>query len=341
MTTRNIHHEQSPAGRRPAQDDVRPTVPISKSWPKNLFARAKSAIRYRLSLPRLVYKSFETWQRFGYHITPNHYSQPIPDTRRLAPSLWAQLSDLPGLEMREQQQIEMLRAFMLRYRAEYATLPLNPEGLAHRYYFRNGSFESVDAEILYCMIRHFRPKHLIEIGLGWSTLLSAEAIARNADEGNPCELISIDPSPSEDLHQKVCGAAKLIQKPVEVVPLHVFGALRENDILFIDSSHVVRIGGDVLYELLQVVPRLRKGVLIQLHDIFLPAEYPREWVLQQKLFYSEQYLLQAFLAFNRTYDVVWGGSYMHLRHPDLLEAAFPSYQPGKCRPGSLWMQKVA
>ena len=117
--------------------------------------------------------------------------------------------------------------------------------------------------------------------------------------------------------------------------------LARNDILFIDSSHVVRIGGDVLYELLEILPQLAVGVVVHLHDIFMPAEYPKNWVLKNKRFWSEQYLLQAFLAFNKDFEVLWGSSYMHLMHPEMLEAAFPSYRRDRWWPASFWIRRVA
>jgi hypothetical protein len=89
---------------------------------------------------------------------------------------------------------------------------------------------------------------------------------------------------------------------------------------------VLKVGSDVKYEFTEILPRLNSGVLIHIHDIFLPAEYPREWILKKHLFYNEQYLLQAFLAFNSAFDILWGGSYMHLKHPDKLEDAFGSYR---------------
>jgi hypothetical protein len=101
--------------------------------------------------------------------------------------------------------------------------------------------------------------------------------------------------------------------------------LKENDILFIDPSHVLKIGNDVQYEYLEILPRLNKGVIVHVHDIFIPCNYPKKWVLEKHRFWNEQYLFQAFLAFNNAFEVLWGGSYMHLRHPDKLEEAFNSY----------------
>jgi len=132
----------------------------------------------------------------------------------------------------------------------------------------------------------------------------------------------------------------LIPKKVQDIPLSEFKKLSENDILFIDSSHVLKIGSDVQYLYLEVLPRLNKGVIVHAHDIFLPAEYPKEWVLKNYIFWNEQYLLQAFLAFNNSFEVLWAGSYMHLRHPDKLEEAFSSYKRDKIWPSSFWIRKI-
>jgi hypothetical protein len=110
----------------------------------------------------------------------------------------------------------------------------------------------------------------------------------------------------------------------------------------LDSSHVVRIGGDVQHEFLEILPKLNPGVVVHIHDIFLPAEYPRKLIAKQHRFFSEQYLLQAFLAFNREFEVLWASSFMHLTHPDLLEQAFNSYKGRRELrwPGSFWMRRA-
>ena len=126
------------------------------------------------------------------------------------------------------------------------------------------------------------------------------------------------------------------------MPLSRFEALGENDILFIDSTHALRIGGDVQHEYLEILPRLRPGVLVHAHDVFLPAEYPREWIHESRFFWTEQYLLQAFLAFNERFAVLWGSHFMYMRHEQALARAFRP--PGTTLPmtgGSFWMRRIA
>jgi len=126
---------------------------------------------------------------------------------------------------------------------------------------------------------------------------------------------------------------------VQTVPVAQFKQLEANDVLFIDSSHVVKIGSDVNYLFLEVLPRLRPGVIVHIHDIFLPNEYPRAWVLEQCRFWTEQYLLQAFLSFNSDFEIVFANSYMGRRHADMMKATFPNspWWGG----GSFWMRRRA
>jgi predicted O-methyltransferase YrrM len=282
---------------------------------------------------------FSLWESLGFHITPNHFYQPIPDTRTLKDELWLRQSELVGVDMNEQKQIQLLNQF-LGFREEYDAFPKNKASKPYQYYINNPHFGAVDAEILYCIIRHFKPKKIIEIGSGYSTFLAAQAILKNEEEnGNKTELIAIEPYPNEVLKSGFTGLSKLIVTKIEEIDLSEFNELKENDILFIDSSHVLKIGNDVQYEYLEILPRLNKGVIIHIHDIFLPSEYPKKWVLEMHRFWNEQSLLQAFLAFNSAFEVLWAGSYMHLRHPEKLEKAFSSYNRTVVGPGSLWIRK--
>jgi hypothetical protein len=102
----------------------------------------------------------------------------------------------------------------------------------------------------------------------------------------------------------------------------------------------VKAGSDVQYEFLEILPRLNPGVLVHVHDIFLPAEYPRDWLFRKQRFWNEQYLLQAFLSFNCAFEVLWAGGYMHLRHSQVLRRAFNSYNTSAASPGSFWLRKI-
>ncbi|QSQ15429.1 class I SAM-dependent methyltransferase [Myxococcus landrumensis] len=309
---------------------------------KALLARGLVKGGQRLGLlddPRM----FEVFERTGYHVTPNHFYQPIPDTRELPDSLWSARSEMVGVDLREAQQLALLERFAAKYGDEYGALPRGPEGVApHEFHLDNSAFGTVDAEVLYCLVRELKPRRLFEIGSGWSTRLSARACRANEAEGSPaCELVAFEPYPSEVLREGFPGLTRLEPRKAQDIPLSEMERLEENDILFIDSSHVLKVGSDVQVEFLELLPRLKKGVVVHLHDIFLPAEYPKNWVLEHRRFWTEQYLLHAFLSFNDSFEVLWGSSFMHLTHPERLRQVFASYR-GAPRdwPGSFWIRRV-
>jgi len=183
-----------------------------------------------------------------------------------------------------------------------------------------------------------RPERVIEIGSGFSTLCAATAVRKNLDDGFSTELIAIEPFPAEILRAGVPGVSQLITSKVQDVSLAFFSTLKAGDILFIDTTHVVKMGGDVNYIYLDILPRFPVGVYVHIHDIALPMEYPRRWI-NAGHFWTEQYLLQAFLAFNNAFEVVWAGSYLHFYHSDLLKK-FCSVYDGTDWPGSFWIRRV-
>ena len=299
-----------------------------------------------LILPVKIMKDkrfFHIWEKKGYHVTPVHFYEPIPDSRTLSNDIWLKQSQLVGIDVNEQRQINLLGEFSSKFKDEYDRFPSHKTPVPYQYYIKNGQFESVDGEILYCMIRYFQPRRILEIGSGYSTYLSAQAILKNKEENNDydCELVAIEPHPNEILKAGFAGLSRLLPVKVQDVTLAEFEKLKENDILFIDSSHVLKIGSDVQYEYLEILPRLNKGVIVHVHDILLPAEYSKEWVLKYHRFWTEQYLLQAFLIFNDHFEVLWAGNYMHLKHPDKLQTAFGSYKPDEEKGRkSFWLRKI-
>jgi SAM-dependent methyltransferase len=283
---------------------------------------------------------FPLWESHGFHVTPVHFYSPIPEVGALGEEPWRTPSALPGLEMNEAAQLAFLETVCPRFRAEYEAFPAGPTGVPHEFHLGQMMFRAVDAEVLHCMVRHHRPRRILEVGSGYSTYVTAAAVRRNAEEGRDGELIAVEPHPSPVLRAGVPGLARLVGQPVERADPALFSALADGDVLFIDSSHVVRIDSDVRFLVLEVLPRLRPGVLVHVHDVFLPFEYPRDWVVAEHRFWTEQYLLQAFLAFNRAFEVLWASSWMHHRHPDRLRAAFSHYDPAAVWPGSFWIRRV-
>jgi hypothetical protein len=215
----------------------------------------------------------------------------------------------------------------------YTALPQGPEETAGGFYLRNTWFESVDAEILYSVVRRFRPQRIIEVGSGFSSRLIRKAIG---DGGLSTKLTCIDPTPTTTVRD--C-ADEHIASPVEKLKASTLAAqLGEHDILFIDSSHKVEQGTDVPFLFLEVLPRLRRNVLVHVHDIFFPLDYS-ESILDQGWGWNEQYLVHAFLAYNRAFDLLWPAAYMWAGHQQEILEHIP-VPPGMNPPSSLWLRKV-
>ncbi|HTY19382.1 MAG TPA: class I SAM-dependent methyltransferase [Myxococcota bacterium] len=283
-------------------------------------------------------RHFNEWQRNGFSLLPNHYYSPVPDVHGLGDALGRRTS-LPGVDLRTEAQLELLRKVCPLYAGEYAAFPDGPTGVPGQFHFANGAFERVDAEMLHLMVRHHRPARMIEVGSGYSTLVSAAACERNARDGHPCRFVAIEPQPNDLFLRPIAGLQELLRATLQEVGTAPFEELGEGDILFIDSSHVLKTGSDVQLLYLEVLPRLRPGVVVHVHDVFLPGEYPADWIRNEHVFWNEQYLLQAFLAFNSAFEVLLAASFLHLEHPDVLVEVFPGYSPRKHRPGSFWMQR--
>jgi Methyltransferase domain len=270
---------------------------------------------------------FLDWERHGFHVTPVHFYEPIPDTQSLPETLWSQPSELVGIDMNDSMQLDLLRNHFPKFRDEYNNLSVEPPPGQKR------PFRGVDALVAYCVIRHFQPELIAEVGSGWSSLVLGQVAAKNKNSA----LICIDPFPRDILRKGFPGLRSLIKKKIQDIDLEFFSQLGSGSVLFIDSSHTVKIGGDVNYLFLEVLPRLNPGVIVHVHDIFLPFEYRRDWVLDEFRFWTEQYLLQAFLTFNSEFEVLLSNSYLNHYHQQELKAAFPGLS--SWAGGSFWMRR--
>jgi hypothetical protein len=269
-------------------------------------------------------KIFRSLQRMGVNVTPNHFYWPIPNLEELEKQEWPIFTVPSHCHFRLECQLELAREFSQRYGAECR---FDSGPVVNSYHYGNGYFESCDAEVAYCMVRHWKPRHIIEIGSGYSSRIMLAVLQANKDkDGAIGGLISIDPH-AEDPGRDVLGnLVTVIAKPVQQVEARLFAGLQAGDILFIDSSHVVGVGSDVARVYLQILPTLPPGVLVHVHDIFLPYDYPRDAVSRNMWFWSEQYLLQAFLSFNTEFEVIWSASAIQCEHADLLESYFPRWK---------------
>lgn len=176
---------------------------------------------------------------------------------------------------------------------------------------------------------------MIEVGSGFSSLLSADVNHRFL--GDAMDFTCIEPYPRDFLKKPIPGLSRVLQNKVESLPLDLFGELDDGDILFIDSSHCSKTGSDVNYLYFQVLPRLRPGVLIHIHDIFFPYDYPKQWSIDENRSWNEQYVLQAMLVHSYAFRVVFGSAYAHYVFPNkVMDVANGKLLGG----GSFWMRKA-
>jgi hypothetical protein len=219
--------------------------------------------------------------------------------------------------------------------AEFAPVehPAGPE-----YARGTESYPLLDATLLYAVVRRLRPRRVIELGSGASTLITAQALAANAADGSPAELEVYDPYPGV-VSDGLRGFTRLHRTRAQDVPLDAFAQLGDGDVLFVDTTHTVKLGSDVNFIVLEVLPRLAAGVTVHFHDIFLPYEYPRRWLEDYALYWSEQYLLQAFLSLNRDYEVLLATAALVRDRPSELRALLPAgVEPAAG--ASFWIRRV-
>ncbi|WP_435156857.1 class I SAM-dependent methyltransferase [Haladaptatus sp. DFWS20] len=267
------------------------------------------------------------WQSLGFHIIPNHYYYPVPDTDDLREKQpWDDDYPTEGIELREEEQLKLLDDFK-QYFSECS-------------FSGTEMFPHADGAVLYAMVRKFKPDKIIEVGSGVSTRLSLIASTQNKKQtGDTTEIIAIEPYPDESLRElnRTRENLTLIETKAEELDAENYLQLKEGDFLFIDSSHTLNIGNDVAHLYLRILPQLPKGVYVHCHDIFFPSEYPKEWILDSHRFWTEQYLLQTFLMFNDSFDVVWSGHHMYDEYRDKFEKALPKAE--RCG-GSFWIKRV-
>ena len=261
----------------------------------------------------------------GVSVTPSHFYFPVPRLKSFQGKDWKACRPCAGLDLRLGEQINRMRDEFLPLRHEWE-FPERPSDENHQFHFNNGYFERIDAEVAYSLVRQRKPRRIIEVGSGNSTMLLAAALEKNVAEGYAGEMVSIEPHPAPYLKNGQKPFSQLIESPVQRVPVDFFRRLRANDILFIDSSHVVSMDSDVLCECLGILPELAPGVLVHFHDVFTPLDYPEKFVMTNLCFWGEQYLLEAFLAFNSAFRVIWSGSAMQEFHPDVLRDVFPGWE---------------
>jgi hypothetical protein len=306
--------------------------------------------RIRKFTKELSLKVFQQLDRFGIHVLPKHYYSPIPDHAWLIKNkrLWARRSDMAGVDWDLQEQTAWLKSTCQPYMDEVRGLTDFNHAVESAF---GPGYGPIESQVLHCFIRTFAPRRIIEVGSGVSTFCMVRALERNAAENRPAtEVFCIEPYPSPVLER--FPAVTLQKKLLQEVDLTYFDRLESGDMLFIDSSHAVKTGSDVTCLYLDVIPRLKPGVFIHIHDIYLPYSYPRN-TLHDLWNWQETVVLLALLKGNAHLKTLCCLSALHYDKREELSRILPDYQPqvdageGFCEleptghfPASIWLQTV-
>ncbi len=266
----------------------------------------------------------------------DHYYQPMINPVKYLKKPLRDDRELKGIDFNVEEQLNILSRF--NYNKELLEFPISKEKEIE-FYYNNDSYCSGDAEYLYNIIRYFKPKRIIEIGSGNSTLMVKNAIANNILENSKytCNHICIEPYEQPWLEKL---DVELIREKIENLDKSLFLKLELNDILFIDSSHIIRPQGDVLFEYLELLPILKSGVLVHVHDIFTPKDYLEDWVYKEHYLWNEQYLLEAFLNFNKEFKIIGALNFLAHNYRNEFAEKCPVFakQPGR-EPGAFWLKR--
>src|SRR6266496_602235 len=289
-------------------------------------------------------RNSDIWLKRGFLPMNIHFYSPVPDIPDLeARQIWERKSELSGINFHPEKQVQFLHQLGQEYGNE-CSWPLHPAGKETEFYLKNNSFSYGCASALHTIIRHFKPQHFIEIGSGHSSKVISHALEKNKQEDpsyNP-KYIIIDPYPGEMI-SKLPMVSERIKDKVECVDPKIFESLGNQDIVFVDSSHTVKTGGDVNFVILDVLPRLKSGVLVHFQDINLPYEYPKVYFTnpQFRMFWTEAYLLQAFLACNSQFEILLAMNYLQTDHMDEFRKAFAPFklEENWANSGSFWIRR--
>ncbi len=270
---------------------------------------------------------------------PGHYYSPLPslgDVQRHEAEIFAPPPpELAGIDLNTEGQLHLFD----RLTAHYPSLPFTPQQSADcRYYYENGTYSYADAIVFFCMIRHLHPKRIVEVGSGFSSAVMLDTNERFFDNAIQCTCI--DPFPARLralLKNNDAAHVAIVDQRVQDVDPSLFAMLEANDILFIDSTHVAKVGSDVNHIFSRILPALRSGVHIHFHDIIYPFEYPREWIFEGRA-WNEAYMLKTFLQYNSAFRISFFTTYLEQFYEERFRKEMPLCL--KNRGGSIWLVKV-
>ena len=268
-----------------------------------------------------------------------HFYSPIPDhdeVRRNEERIFRIPESLSAIELNIDEQLLTLNS-LAGFSDEMPFQTEKTEGL--RYCLKNPMFGFADGISLYGLIRHLKPKRIIEVGAGYSSCVMLDTNERFFENSIACTFIEPNPASFLSLIKPAdLDRIQLVKTPLQEVDPDTFRNLSANDILFIDSSHVSKAGSDVNYLIFEVLPELQSGVYVHFHDVFYPFEYPRQWICDLGISWNEAYLLRAFLQYNQSFRIALFINYLERFHLDQLRALIPQSAGGAG--GSLWLRTV-
>jgi hypothetical protein len=272
-----------------------------------------------------------------------HFYSPVVDTADVAArqgEVWPACPQTLGIDWNDDHHKRVLTEWYPRHYARY-DYPELLEDSANltQFYTRNSQFSWMDSRTLFVFLLELKPKRMVEVGSGYSSLLTADVNRRFLDHA--LDFTCIEPYPRPFLSSGVPGITRLIVERVERAGMAPFEQLEAGDILFIDSSHVSKTGSDVNFLVFEVLPRLKPGVIIHIHDIPLPEDYSKHWVLAENRSWNELYLVRALLMYSTAFRVLFGCHYAFLNHVELMKAALAHPKGHALSGGSIWIERTA
>lgn len=266
-----------------------------------------------------------------------HFYSPIPslkEIRRHRKVIFEMPRDLPEIDLREKEQLKLVEVFARDYYKDQPFREERREGLT--YFFHNEAFCHCDAIMLHCMLRHFRPRRVIEIGSGFSSCVTLDTNRLFLNDSVECVFIDPYSEVLKSLRQGRTEKLNILAKRAQDVPMEIFSELESGDVPFVDSSHVSKVESDVNHILFNILPALRPDVRVRFHDVFYPFEYPQDWIFNGRS-WTEAYLLRAFLQFNNSFDIELFPNYLVRFHEDFFKQHMPLCL--KDSGGSIWLRK--
>jgi hypothetical protein len=275
-------------------------------------------------------------ERVGLHALRASYDSPIPRTRALPPDIFERESPMRAIDWGLEDQLNFFEHELGPYFSEFQP-GAEPDAPVGTFRLGNQTYDRVDAELLYATVRHLKPRRFVELGSGYSTLVAWDALRANSAEGHEAELSVLDPHPSPHVTSHPELAARVSAVAAQDISEETVARLEPSDVLFVDTSHTVKIGGDVNRIILDLLPQVGPGVVVHFHDVFLPRDYSRGH-LANAHYWTEQYLLQAFLMYNDEWEVLVSAQTLARRAPELVGRLIRSYGVG-VSPGAIWLRR--